>query len=234
MRTISVLPLVFALSVASGEDHGAAPAKEAAHQNAAAEESTSGLAVRSAKQSSRDVKVPRALVTRLEKEYREYLKHNQWPDQESLKRKLLDVSVELRQERPAALHEDVRINTPLGGGIVDLAEFVTPLRGAFHLLIKPRAEKNEVLEGLRVFFVSHGKERRIDGEDFGAGCGKFMEVTSFFNKKMDGSGFDLYTAEQRYVSVVGGIFVMAAFSREALQVGSVSFTDSRFPELICE
>ena len=90
------------------------------------------------------------------------------------------------------------------------------------------------VEGLRVFYVSQAKERTVGGDDFGAGCGKFMEVTSYFTKKMAGAGFELYTAEQRYVSVVGGIFVLAAFAKDALQVGSVSFMDSRFPELTCE
>jgi hypothetical protein len=220
MRPIELL-LALAVFSAHAEEPKAAPSAE-------------GLAQRSAKQSSRDVKVPRRLVTLLEKEYREYLTHNQLPAQESLKRKLLDVSVELRQKRPAALHEEVRINTPIGGGVIDLADFVTPLRGAFQMQIKPSVDHEGAVEGLRVFYVSQAKERSVGGEDFGAGCGKFMEVTSYFTKKMAGAGFELYTAEQRYVSVVGGIFVLAAFAKDALQVGSVSFMDSRFPELTCE
>lgn len=223
--------LLFTLP-AMGEERGGGAKAEA---KAKVEEVLdAGLEQRSAKQSSRDVKIPRSLVARLEKEYREYLTHNQFPAQESLKRRLLDVSVELRQKREVALHENVRINTPIGGGIVDLADFVTPLRGAFQMKIRPRVEGSDHVEGLRVFYISQAKKRSLDGEDFGAGCGKLMELTSFFGKKMGGHGFDLYTADQRYLSVVGGTFVLAAFAKEALQVASVTFTDSRFPDKMCE
>lgn len=239
MRPINFLlaAFLFAPPILANEHGGGgggeakSEAKPAEHHD---EEVDSSLELKSAKQSSRDVKVPRALVTRLEKEYREYLVHNQLPPQESLKRKLLDVSVELRQKRPAALQEEVRINTPTGGGVIDLAEFVTPLRGAFQMHIKPRLDGSTDIEGLRVFYVSQAKERSIGGEDFGAGCGKFMEVTHIFTKKMASKGFELYTAEQRYISVVGGSFVMASFAKDALQVANVSFVDSRFPELLCE
>lgn len=192
------------------------------------------LELRSAKQSSRDVKIPRSLVARLESEYRAFLTRNQFPMQDSLKRKLMDVSVELRQKRAAALNEEVRINTPIGGGVIDLADFVTPLRGAFQMHIIPRVDQNEGVSDLRVFYISQAKERSVDGDEFGAGCGKMMEVTSFFNKKMNAAGFELYTTGQRYVSVIGGVFVLAGFAKDALQVGSVSFMDSRFPELLCE
>lgn len=190
---------------------------------------------RAAKQSSRDVKVPRALVARIELEYRGFLTAQQVSPKEGIKRKLLNITVELSEKRRAALHENVRINTPLGGGVIDLSEFVTPLRGAFEAKIKVNSETaGEESPAVRVFFVSHAKPRILGGEQYGAGCDKYMEVTSFFNRKMSHGGFELYTADQRYLSVLGGTFVLVAFDKEALLVGSVSFMDSRFPELMCE
>ncbi len=201
---------------------------------ASTEEPGSELEQRSAKQSSRDVKIPRPLVAKLESEYRNFLTKSQLPMPDSLRRKLIDVSVELRQKRAAALNEEVRINTPMGGGVIDLADFVTPLRGAFQMHIKPRVDQGDSVSDLRVFFISQAKERSVDGENVGAGCGKMMELTAFFRKKMNGPGFELYTAGQRYVSVIGGVFVLVGFAKDALQVGSVSFMDSRYPELLCE
>lgn len=204
--------------------------------SAMAAEEHDGLVNRNATLSSRDVKIPRALVARIEREYREFLKDNQVVTKEGLRRKLLNVDVELRQEREGALHENVRINTPLGGGVVDLAEFVTPLRGAFHMKIRALEEKGaqDEVPDVRVFFVSHSKARLVDGESFGAGCDKFMEVTSLYRKEMSETGFDLYSTGQRYLSAVGGTFVLIGFDKEALKVGSVTFTDSRHPELLCE
>ncbi len=189
---------------------------------------------RPARQSSRDVKVPRALVAQIEKEYRQFLAQNDVPVKEGLRRRLMNVNVELTQRKPIALHEDVRVVTPLGGGVVDLAEFVTPLRGAFKVRIKPLDDKSEPIDNVRVFFVSRTPARRIDRDDFGAGCGKYMEISKYYNETMQGAGSEVFTADQRYLSVLGGTFVIVAFEKEELQVGSVSFTDSRYPERFCE
>jgi hypothetical protein len=187
-----------------------------------------------ARQSSRDVKLPSALVARIERDYRTFLKEQKTGEGEAIKRTLLNVSVELTQEKPVALHESVRILTPLGGGVIDLEDFVTPLRGEYHARINATLEKGEAPDDLRVFFVSHAKSRRIDGENYGAGCNLFMEITSFFKKKMKSSGFELYTADQRDLAVLGGTFVLASFDKEALHVGGVTFTDSRHPDEMCE
>lgn len=207
-------------------------ASEPAHDTH--EEAGGDFAPRVAKQSSRDVKLPRALVARIEREYREFLVTQKVAEGQPLVRKLLNVTVELSQKRAAALHENVRINTPLGGGVIDLAEFVTPVRGGFATKLRAHLEDGHDIPGLRVFFVSKGRSREVAGEEFGAGCDKFMEITSRYNQKNAGDGFELYTADQRYVSVLGGTFVMVSFVKEALQVGSVSFLDSRYPDLMCE
>lgn len=196
--------------------------------------SDGGLEAKSAKQSSRDVKLPRGLVARIEKEYRDFLVHQQVSLEKGIKRKLLNVSVELTEKRHAALHENVRVNTPLGGGVVDLADLVTPVRGAFAVKIKAGLDKSDEAIPVKAFFVSRTKTRVLAGEQYGAGCDKFMEISDFFSRKMSQNGFDLYTADQRYVSVLGGTFVLVSFDKEALMVGSVTFQDSRFPELACE
>jgi hypothetical protein len=204
----------------------------AVQNHAAAAESSEELVERPARTSSRDIKIPRALVHQLETEYHAFLTKNEVSGKDNIKRKLLNMSVELTQKHPLALHENARVVTPLGGGVVDLAEFVTPIRGAFSMKINAKKEDGTDTSGLRVFFVSKGKTRILDGDEFGAGCDKYMEITSFYNRKSH--GFDLYTAGQRYLSVVGGTFVAVVFEKEALQVGSLTFMDSRYPELLCE
>lgn len=190
-----------------------------------------------ARTSGRDIKIPRALTKKIEEEYREFLKKNEVAQKDNIQRGLLSMSVELWQRHPVALHENTRVVTPVGGGVVDFSELVTPLRGAFSLkILAHKDDQTEAPAGLRVFFVSKGKRRRLDGEEYGAGCGKFMEITKYFNKKSGAKshGFDLYTAGQRYLSVVGGTFVVFAFEKEALSVGTLSFYDSRYPEVLCD
>ena len=196
------------------------------------------MAEHSARSSSRDTKIPRALVKRMEEDYRIFLTKNKPIAKVEIRRKLLDLSVGLTQKSTSALHENARVGAPTGGGVIDFSELVTPLRGAFWLKIVVRKEKDadSEPENLRVFFVSGAKARTLDGEEFGAGCGKFMEITSTFRKKNGAKdpGFELYTSDQRYLSVMGGTVVAFVFEDDALFVGSLTFTDSRYPDLLCE
>lgn len=213
-------------AAASASDHSAA--------SPSTPDSASSLPEKPARTSSRDVKIPRALVGRIENEYRAFLTANGVSSKVALKRQLLNISAELTQRNHVALHEDIRVVTPLGGGVVDLSDFVTPLRGAFRLKFLAKQESGLEPIGLRIFFVSRAKSRTVEGETVGSGCDKFMEITSYYFKKAARGGFDLYTAGQRYLSVVGGTFVAIAYSKEALYVGSMTFVDSRYPELLCE
>ncbi len=201
---------------------------------AAHEETPVEMVDRPARNSSRDVKIPIDLVTRIEADYRTFLSKNEVSPKRNIKRQFLNITAELTQKGTPALHENVRVVTPLGGGIVDLSEFVTPLRGSFSLKVAVSKEDHTEPVGMRLFYVSRAKQRVIEGSDFGAGCDKFMEITGFHGAKANAQGFKLYTAGQRYISVVGGTFVATAYTKQALLVGSLTIMDSRYPEHQCE
>jgi hypothetical protein len=228
---------IFIFSCLSWSAHSNEKPKEEAHgeghevQSKGEHGSEHELPIRSAKTSSRDVKVPEALVKKIEEEFHSYLKAQKIGEKGPIRRHMLNLSVQLTQERPIALHEAVQIDTPTGGGVIDLSDFLTPLRGSFRLKLIAKTDKDHVAENLRVVFISGAKHRVVDGQDFGAGCSKYMEVTSYLNKSS--SGLTLYTADQRYLSVIGGTFVLFSFSPEGISVGSVTFGDSRFPEVLC-
>jgi len=217
--SVLVLTLLFCISV-SAEDHEAAQLAE--------------LAEHAARTSSRDVQIPRALVSRVEKDYDIFLTNEGVVNKGHIKRALLNVRADLKQKRPGALQEDSRILTPLGGGVVDLADLITPVRGAFTMKIQALREDGSEPDHMRIFFISGAKNRVIDGEEYGAGCEKWMDITHYFKKTMGHDGFQLYTADQRYLSVVGGTFVVVGYSKAALDVGSITFTDSRYPQVLCD
>lgn len=245
MRLISVcttLALLLPSLVNANEHESPAPAAE--HGTAAKEEhgeshgehAREKMSEHSARTSSRDVKIPSALVAKIESEYKAFLLTSKEgsPKKEAIKRSLININAELTQKSPGALHENTRVNMPTGGGVVDLSELVTPVRGAFRLKLNATKEDGSPLATSRVFFVSRSKRRILGGEEYGAGCNQFMEITSAFHKKWQTGGLDLYTADQRYLSVLGGTFIFTDFDKEALYVGSVTFTDSRHPDLMCE
>lgn len=193
------------------------------------------VAQRNARMSSRDVKVPKALVEKIEKAYKGFLgKLEGAREGADLKRSLINVNVKLTQKHHAALFEDALIRMPTGGGVIDLSDSVSPLRGAFNVSFELTDMHGEVLTPSRIFFVSHAKTRIVGGEEYGDGCGRFMEITTAYHKKWGKSGLEVYSADQRYLSVLGGTFLFIGFSKEALSVASVSFTDSRYPGLLCE
>lgn len=187
-----------------------------------------------ARLSSRDVKIPKPLVKKIEEDYRAFLVKSEVPSNENLKRKLLNVTAEMTAKRGGALHENVRVTAPIGGGVVDLAEFVTPLRGGFQVKIMGTSETGTELPEMHMVYVSKGKTRKIGSEEVGAGCNKYMDITNYYFKQNQKGGFELYTADQRYLSVLAGTFVLYAFEKEALYVGSLTFMDSRYPHLVCE
>lgn len=189
-----------------------------------------------ARTSSRDVEIPKALVTKIEDDYRAFLKTKEAgaKGEASIKRGLVNIVADFRQKKVGALHENTHVAMPTGGGVVDFAEVVTPVRGAFNLKLELKRQDGTPLATSRVYFVSRAKRRTIAGETYGAGCDTYMDVSTAYHKKWAKTGFDLYTADQRYLSVMGGTFIFTEFTPEALLVGSVTFTDARYPELICE
>ncbi len=186
------------------------------------------------KSSARDVTLPMPLINKLESEYRHFLDQQIRRTTGGIKRVLLNLEVELTRRGGAALSEDVRVLSPPGGGVIDLADYVSTERGGFNVKITPTKSGRERLADTRVFFLSQARSRKFGLEKLGAGCGKFFEVTKYFNRKMSGDGFEVYTADQRYVSVLSGTFVIFKFEFEGLHVGSLTFSDSRYPELGCE
>lgn len=186
-----------------------------------------------AKHTDKDNPIPRELAKKLEDDYKAATKDPKAEHEKPFVRHLLVVSTELTQSKPRALRAQAHILTPPGGGTVDLADYVTPLKGLFRLKITLENDHREVQFPSKVYFISQSKERKVDNETFGSGCGKYFDVTKFFNTSMTRNGFELYTADQRYVPVVRGTFVFVSYTPEALQLASVTFYDSRYTAWDC-
>lgn len=198
------------------------------------EASQTELVQLSARQSSRDVKVPRTLVALVEKEYRDYLTQNKLNVDQELLRQFIDIEVEFLQGRTPALNDSALVSTPLGGGVIDLAEMVQERPGSFHVKVRSKTSKGEKLSDVRVFFVNRARNRKMSDGSYGAICGEIYEISNHYNKHMSSDGWTLYSADQRYLSVLGGTFVLVSYTPESILVGSVTFMDSRYPQLMCE
>lgn len=186
-----------------------------------------------ARNSEKGEPIPKALVSKIDEDYEKAVQDPKLEHKTAVVRHLMSVKVELTQDKPRALKGPTRISTPPGGGVIDLADYVTPLRGSFRLKFILEDDHHQAQNFSRVYFISNAKERAIEGERFGSGCGKYFDVTSFIKTRMSGDGLMLYTADQRYVSVLDGTFVFTSHNPDALMLASVTFIDSRYNGLSC-
>lgn len=186
-----------------------------------------------ARHAAKDNPIPEELVKKIEEDYLTATTDPKLEQKKTVVRHVVNLVAELTQQKARALKGPTRILTPPGGGTIDLADYVLPLKGGFQLKIALEDEHHQTQPISKVYFISLSKQRKIDDEKYGAGCGKYMDVTSYFNKQMKKNGFDLYTADQRYVSVVRGTFILVSYLPEALQLASVTFLDSRYTKWDC-
>lgn len=113
---------------------------------------------------------------------------------------------------------------PRGGGEIDLSKFVKDQQGTFRIFFDTDEFKDA--KEFHIFYVSKARKRRIDGETWGAGCRKFMDIKSFV---MSEKGIEVNTTRNRHLSVLGGVFFFSA----GKQVTQVNLTDSTQAQLFC-
>src|SRR5690606_28218689 len=87
-------------------------------------------------------------------------------------RKYLGFDIKLFEKKRRALSANALAQLPRGGGTLDLRSVVTGDTGSFYLQIRVMSAEDlpENQQSLRVFFFSNAPKRKIDEEEYGAGC----------------------------------------------------------------
>lgn len=191
--------------------------------------------------SDKDAPIPRQLVNMLEKEYiAVYREENQGSPLTDVQlrlqvpRRLLQINVFLKEKTSGTLTNSFRFALPQGGGSIDLADVVNEGKGVFYLDFDFSDLTPEQKERIKVYFVSNAKRFEVHSQVFGAGCGKFFDITSFFHKSIRVKGFELAAADFRYLGQLLGSFFFTFAEPDALFVGSTSFIDSRYQDSHCQ
>jgi hypothetical protein len=141
--------------------------------------------------------------------------------------------VVLKEKNSGVLKEpEIRISLARGGGKIDLAEYLGQVSGTFFL--KFEMEEFKPFEKMDVFFVSKSRKRKVDGEEWGAGCGKIFSLKSFMTKVGLEKGIEVNTTRARHVSLLAGHFVFGWNDGKRMKITRVSFTDSSKSSLLCE
>lgn len=192
--------------------------------------------------TSKNFTFPKGLKKEIDKQYVKYMKSLGAPydiqsDEELLAqvpREFLDLEVTFWAKSDLTLKSPVRFTLPRGGGAIDLREYVKYRKGSFYVdFAAVRTEKpDEPAKPLRVYYLSHAKKRNIGGENFGAGCDTYMDISHFVAGKQ-GHGIQVNATDERYVSTLSGIYYFVSFAPEKLYLAALSIEDSRYPHLLC-
>lgn len=197
----------------------------------------------SATASDANVLIPKFLVTRLEQEYLKNFKITNPYDVRSdaqilarVPRHFLNVSVWLEARGGLGIDDDYEFKIARGGGVIDLSDYVTRGRGnfLFRIHVKHNTEgESKLVSGLKVYFVSHSKKRKIGKSTFGAGCNKIIEITDYYHSTISQEGVLVNTTDQRYLSVLGGTFFFSYIDQAQLNFATLEVRDRRFDQYTC-
>ena len=139
------------------------------------------------------------------------------------------VQVKLTEKTSGVLiSPEVVLKLPRGGGQVDLAQYVNNIQGTFRVSFE--LEEMSDPSTTKAFFVSRTRKRKIDGEVWGSGCNKYVDIHTFFANVGRKTGIEVNTTRNRHISVLGGTFFFSA----GPLVTQVTFIDSVQEKLFCK
>ncbi len=138
------------------------------------------------------------------------------------------IQVRLVEKTPGILVEpEIEIKFPRGGGEIDLANFVKDESGTFRVFFDLEEVASD--DKMKAYFISGARKRKLDGEVWGAGCNKYMDIKKFILGAGKTKGIEVNTNRSRHDSVLGGTFFFASGN----QITQVTFKDSKRADLFC-
>ncbi len=139
------------------------------------------------------------------------------------------IKVRLVEKTEGILVEpEIELKFPRGGGEIDLAQFVKEQSGTFRVFFD--LEESDHHDQMRAYFISRARKRKLDGEVWGAGCNKYMDIQKYIFGEGMKKGIEVNTNRNRHDTVLGGTF----FFSSGNQITQVTFKDSRQPHLFCD
>lgn len=118
-----------------------------------------------------------------------------------------------------------------GGGGIDLKEYVTG-EGSFYLhfpsqqfLDKPPLEF--------LFYISDSPKVKIRDEEYGLGCGQWVDLKSKFESLQSRTFLKLNTIDQTYAHVLSGQYIFVFKKGVQYHITHLNLTDSRLSDKMC-
>lgn len=194
-----------------------------AHQSAEKET----LNVVNVTEVAQDIRLPRNLFKELEAELNEEFSGTA----------TIFTYIPLQVQFNEADGQKVLKDTPLnfhfekGGGQIDLKEVVSGT-GSFYLNFPPDQFSN-TSELVHLYYISQAPIKLIGDDQFGLGCGKWIDLKKSFKKLQNGTFLKLNTTQQRHLHVLAGHYVFVFKQLNQIMLTQMSITDTRYPNELC-
>ncbi len=125
------------------------------------------------------------------------------------------------------------IDLPRGGGVVDLAQYLSGQQGSFYMGFELPPEFQEG-KNFKAIYISMARKRKLGDRVFGAGCNQYFDITSKFLEMMKTEGIKANTTRQRHVTVLAGHYIFSVMKDNRIYITQVTITDSKNKNLLCE
>lgn len=143
------------------------------------------------------------------------------------------IIVTLTEKNPGILTSSpIQFEFPQGGGMIDLAEWVTGKPGTFYVNFDVAGIKTP--EHLTVYYLSKARKRRFDNQVFGAGCRSYFNIKKHFLAEHGKYGIAVNTTRDLQTTILGGHFLFSWQREDSFLVTQVQFLDSKNPQLFCD
>lgn len=125
----------------------------------------------------------------------------------------------------------IKYSFPKGGGSIDLKDVVTGA-GSFYMSF-PAEQFDENHELMHLYYVSNSPVQEIDGESFGLGCGKVVDLKKSFKKLKKPDFLKLNTNDIRHLRVLAGRYIFVLRQAAQVYLSQVTISDSRYVKELC-
>ncbi len=128
-------------------------------------------------------------------------------------------------------HRQVQFDFPKGGGRIDLQQVVHGV-GSFYVSF-PDEQFKSLPELEHLFYVSQAPQNVISDENFGVGCGKWIDLKNQFAELKKNDFLLLNSTSNRHLFVLAGHYVFVFRKLNQIYLTQVTISDSKNINELC-
>lgn len=120
---------------------------------------------------------------------------------------------------------------PNGGGLLDYSQLIQGV-GSFYISF-PAEQFEKLHEISHIYYISQSPVKKIDGESFGLGCGRWIDIREKFKKLQKNDFLKLNTTANRHLYLSAGQYIFVFRKQNQVQITHLNILDSKQQHLLC-